>query len=225
MTRFPLIAVLALASLSACATQPAPGAVAEPRTPTEQWRAELSSQPEEVQLAIHANGISPTQADALALFVSDWRDAGGASITIQTPIEGVEAGAAYRAGESARSFLINQGIAPDQIRIVGYRAETEGRPPMRIGYLRHSVIVPECGREWTNLARSAGNKPQPNFGCAVSANMAAQIANPADLEGPRAMTPPDAGRRVMTLEKYRKGEATSSAKDAQAAGSVSQAVN
>jgi pilus assembly protein CpaD len=225
MTRISLILALAAAGLSACATPTAPGAVVDARTPTEQWRAELSSQPEEVQLAIHAAGLSPTQADALAIFVADWRDAGGGMITIQTPAEGVEAGAAYRSSEATRNFLAGQGVAPDQIRVVGYRPDVEGKPPLRVGYLRNTLSIPECGREWTNVAHSADNAVQPNFGCAVTANMAAQIANPADLAGPRAMSGPDAQRRVLTLEKYRKGEVTSSAKDNQAAGSVSQAVN
>ncbi len=225
MTRISLIAVLALAGLSACATPTVPGQLTDARTPTEQWRAEPISQPEEVQLAIHATGVSRTQADALSIFVADWREAGGGTITIQSPVEGVDPAVAYRASDSARAFLTGQGVAPDQIRVVGYRPESEGRPALRIGYLRHELAIPECGREWTNIAKSADNKVQPNFGCATTANMAAQIANPADLAGPRAMTPPDAQRRVLMLDKYRKGEVTSSAKDAQAGGAVSQAVN
>jgi pilus assembly protein CpaD len=59
----------------------------------------------------------------------------------------------------------------------------------------------------------------------VTANLAAQVANPEDLLGPRDETPIDSGRRATVLDKYRKGEVTSSAKDEQSNGVVSKAVN
>ena len=42
---------------------------------------------------------------------------------------------------------------------------------------------------------------------------------------PRPMTPADAGRRATVLGRYRAGEVTSSAVDAQANGAVSRAVD
>jgi pilus assembly protein CpaD len=55
----------------------------------------------------------------------------------------------------------------------------------------------------------------------VTANMAVQIANPADLAHPRASTPIDMQRREVMLDKYRKGQVTSSDKDDQAKGVIS----
>lgn len=228
MTRTLSIAAFAIATgLAGCAStiDPVAGYDPNPRTPTEQWKADLVSQPEEILLAIHPDGFSPRQAQALSTFVQDWREIGGGTIVIQTPIAGVENALAGRAGEGARAFLRDHGVAPDQIRVVGYEPGPEGRPPLKVGYLRQTVSIPACGQEWTNIAHSAMNKVQPNFGCAVTANMAAQIANPADLAGPRASAPADAQRRVLMLEKYRNGEVTSSAKDDQANGAVSQVVN
>ena len=68
------------------------------------------------------------------------------------------------------------------------------------------------------------NDVQKNFGCATTANMAAQVANPADLMGASDTAPIDAGRRMDVLSKYRQGKVTSSEKDEQAKGSVAQAV-
>jgi pilus assembly protein CpaD len=59
----------------------------------------------------------------------------------------------------------------------------------------------------------------------VTANIAAQVANPEDLLGPRPETPIDSGRRATVLDKYRKGEVTASAKDEQSNGIISKAVN
>lgn len=213
-----LLAVSAFAALLAgCAsTADRVGQMDAPITPTEQWRAELVRNPEEIQLAAHAGGLSPNQAEALAAFVETWRQADAGTITIQAPVDGAEGTGGYRASESARRFLIGQGVPADQVRVVGYRPEGEGRAPLKIGYVRHSVVLPECGREWTNISHSITNRPQANFGCAVTANMAAQIANPADLAGPRADTSIDAGRRQMVMEKYRAGVTTSTPADEQA---------
>ncbi len=220
------IALALAAALSACASQPpAPGSQGElARTPTELWRANVESRPEEIQLAIRAQGLSPAQADALSTLVEAWRTAEGGAVTVQAPVGGPDPRAVSYSGESARAFLVGRGVPASNIRVVGYEAKGDPRAPLIVGFLRHTVDVPTCGRTWTNIAHSATNEVQPNFGCAVTANMAAQIANPGDLAGPRPLTPADAQRRDVVLDKYRKGELTSSAKDVQAAGDVSRVV-
>jgi pilus assembly protein CpaD len=52
------------------------------------------------------------------------------------------------------------------------------------------------------------NRPHWNHGCAIQRNLAAQVAEPADLVQPRADTPALTSRRATVLEKYRKGEGT-----------------
>ena len=49
---------------------------------------------------------------------------------------------------------------------------------MLVGYLRHAVELPQCGKVWPNLARSWKNEPAANFGCAVNSNLAAMVADP-----------------------------------------------
>ena len=62
------------------------------------------------------------------------------------------------------------------------------------------------------LPRTTRNLPYPNFGCAQQRNLAALIANPADLLGPRTMEPADPERRAVVFDKYRQGEATGAEK-------------
>ena len=54
-------------------------------------------------------------------------------------------------------------------------------------------------------SKTYDNEGYPEFGCAVTANIAAQIADPADLLAPRASDAPDAQRRQVVLDKYRQG--------------------
>lgn len=221
-----LVLPLVAAVLSACASLPTPAPEpVEARTPTENWTAQVSVQPAEIRLAIHAQGLSPNQSDALAGFAADWRAAGGhGPITLRAPVGGPDAGAVSRSGEAMRVALADFGVPAAAIRVVGYDAKGDAAAPMFVGRDSYAVAIPTCGQEWTNISHSANNRVQPNFGCAVTANMAAQIANPADLLGPSASTPVDATRRGVVLDKYRKGEPTASSRDEQATGAVSQVV-
>ncbi len=222
MTLHPTLAVLLAAlSLSACATASVPDRLAEARTPTEHFRATATASEEEIALAVHSQGLSANQATALLDFIDGWREAQGGAITLQTPAGGAASGAAYQASEATRSFLLAKGVPARLINMTDYDAAAETGAPVRLTYTRYQVTVPRCGQEWTNIAHSSQNQVQPNFGCAITANMAAQIANPADLVRPADMTPADAQRRVYTLDKYRRGEVTSSAEDRQAKGAIS----
>lgn len=219
-----LTSIAAALALAACAT--APTTLAGPTTPTvlDNWaaRVQVVAQPEEIRLAPHATGLSGTQARALADFHARWALAEGGVITVAAPV-GADGTGGYRVSADARAFLVSQGAAPDMVQLVGYDSAGSGDAPVVIGFKRYVAITPRCG-DWPSMTSTASNQPMRNLGCAVAANMAAQVANPGDLLGARAMDPADAGRRMTVLGKYRAGEVTSTAKDEQASGAVSTAV-
>jgi pilus assembly protein CpaD len=213
------VACLAMLGLAACAVPTAPGGLAGARLPTEQFRAEVADEPHEIVLAIHASGLSPNQSAALAHFAADWHASGGAAIHIHVPAAG-ETAAARRFGEAVRHELFANGVPDGAMRLAG----SHEAGVLRVGYLRRVAMVPECGVQWSDLRRTARNEVQPNFGCAVTANMAAQIADPSDLLGPRPSDPSDALRRGVVLDRYRQGQKTSAQVDAEADGAISNAV-
>ena len=221
-----LMPVFLAAAVTACASAPPPreGAVIDPRTPLDQFRAQVIPQADEVRLAIHAQGLSGPQADALASLVHAWRTNDGGPIRLQAPVGAAESAAAYRMGESVRAFLVSQGVPHSDIQIAGYDAAGLTAAPMVVGYERYVAQIPRCGQSWDNLTSTSGNQVSANFGCTVNANFAAQLANPADLARPRDMDPADAARRADVLDKYRRGEPTSTQADEQAKGALSQAV-
>jgi len=213
------------AALSACAST-AGGDAGKPEavTPTERFPIDVQSQPEELRLAVHGSGLSANQAGALGAFAAKWLDSEGGEITLKSPANGVDPGAAYRTTEGARDALVSAGVSSERIRTVGYDAAGDASAPVVVAYARYVAKGPQCGQSWENLTSTDQNREYANFGCAVTANMAAQIADPGDLLRPREMTPADAGRRQVVLDHYRKGETTSSAKDSQADGAVSRAI-
>lgn len=223
LIRLTPLAAAALA-LAACATSPAPRAEAVPPTALDRWssRIQVTAQPEEIRLAPHAAGLSGTQARALAEFHARWTLAEGGVITVAAPT-GDQGPGAYRVGVDSRAFLVSQGAAPDRVRLVGYDPAGTRDAPIIVSFQRYVATAPRCG-EWTAVTSTASNQPHGNLGCAVSANIAAQVANPGDLLAARPMDPADTGRRTTVLGKYRAGEVTSTAKDEQASGAVSRAV-
>lgn len=215
-----VLPLLLLTGLSACASDAINGGPAYTGlTPTEQFAIEVRQRPDEIRLAPNPAGLSPAQEAAVADLSERWRDSNGGVITIQAPA----AVDAMATTEGARAMLITMGADPGQVRVVSYTAPQGMAPAVIVGFASYEALGPQCGGEWENLASDRGNKPYRNFGCSVTANVAAQIANPRDLLNPRATDPADAARRSVVLEKYRKGEVTSTAKDDQAVGTLSTA--
>ncbi len=227
MIRTSLILLASLA-LSACATdddvvnKPAP---ATALTPTERFAIEVREHPEELRLAPRAQGLSPNQVTALGIFVEHWTGVQGGDVLLKSPSNGADPQAVYRTTVDARDYLLAHGMNPDRVKIVGYDAAGDHQAPVVVGYAAFVAKGPQCGRDWENLTATKDNREYNNFGCAITANIAAEIANPADLLSPRHMDPADAARRQTVLDHYRKGETTSSAKDDQANGAVSTAVH
>ena len=224
MIRIPsrlFLPLLACAALAACATDSKDtGGPAASLTPTEQYPMTADQHPDEVKLAPHTAGLSPAQQEALAALYGRWNETGGGMVTIKTPLTGGDPAAAYYTSEASRAFLIGLGLPADRVVRAGYDAQDQGVAPIVVSYAAYEAVIPECGRKIGNLTSTGSNKPSGNFGCAVSANMAAQIADPGDIVAPRAEGPADATRRMTVLDKYRKGETSSTAADTQASAST-----
>jgi pilus assembly protein CpaD len=223
--RAPLwLAGLGLLALGACATTAhdrKADADPPPITPSERYSIQVEPAPLEVKLGVHDSGLSQNQADALHDFAQRWVQAGRTPITIKAPEGGPTQAAVYRTVTGARDLLVAQGVDPDAVRIVSYDAGPDRDAPVVVGFMRYRARGPQCGREWGDLSRDYQSDGYAEFGCAVTANMAAQISDPADLLHPRDVDPPDAQRRQTVLDKYRQGSTTSTAKDSQANGAVS----
>ena len=217
---------LSLMLLSACASTGGAEKAEAPLTGTEVWadRVKVDAHPDEILLAPHTGGLSPNQLKALDNLLDRWLEAEGREILINAPMGGPDADPAGRMAAAARQRLLALGAPAGAVRITGYDAGGQPGAPLKVGFLRYHAEIPKCG-SWENITATRDNKPYENFGCAVAANIAAQVANPEDLLGPRASTPADAGRRDTVFGKYRKGESTASAKEDQATGVVSKAVN
>jgi pilus assembly protein CpaD len=209
MIRTPVV-VLATAcalALGACVGGPASLGGEPPLTPTSRYHLQVEPDLDRIALAVHDAGLSPTQGEALRALVGRYRyaDAGDTAMVIEAPAGNDPF--ALTSAYDIRDLLAASGVSPDRISLVSYAAP-DPRAPVVVGYQTVRAVVPQCGTAWGNLSRSGDNQSASNFGCAVTANLAAQIADPRDIQRPRAMTPADAGRRTVVFDLYREGKQT-----------------
>jgi pilus assembly protein CpaD len=210
--------ILALAALAGACTA-AGGNGPAPRTPTERFALKAAATADQIALTPHADGLSEHQRDALAAFAARYARDGGETVAVRQPAAGGEA--AGRTAWNVKAALESAGVPAGAVRIDTYPADKPDAPVL-VAFERFAAVVPQCGRNWTDLTLTRDNAAQANFGCAVTANMAAQIENPRDLVGARAATPSDAARRAVVMDKYRKGEPTGAQSDGKSGGQVSQ---
>ena len=185
--------------------------------PTQRHPIMVSQQPSttSVHLARGSEGLTPGQKAQVSAFLQRYRatDAGNSKLVIAVPSGSPNESAAVRAVADIRQLISGYGFAESNVAIEPYRERRDANAPVRLSYLRYVAEAPECGQWPTNLADERRNLPYPNFGCAQQHNLAAQIANPADLLGPRTMDPADQERRAVVFDKYRQGETTRAIRD------------
>jgi pilus assembly protein CpaD len=224
MKRIALVlSVAATVGMAGCAGLPAEGVAPTPLTPTSRFALQVEAGVERVALAVHETGVSANQRDALNDIAWRFAAENAPTLRIEAPSGGdpVSSEMAWR----IKGALEEAGVPPHRLQLLGYSAP-DPRAPVLVGYDTVRAVVPTCGTTWTSLTRTGANAGQGNFGCAVNANLAAQIANPRDIVTPRTMMPADAGRRAVVLDAYRRGQQTSAATEALIAeGRVSNAVD
>jgi pilus assembly protein CpaD len=183
-------------------------------TPQERHPIVVSQQPHKMQVRVArgAAGLAPVQRAAMIDFLSKYRaaDAGNSKLIISVPSGSSNEVSAMNAVADMRPILADQGFSESAVSIEPYHADGDPQPPIRIAYLRYAAEAPTCGRWPSNVAETSRNLNYENFGCAQQKNLAAMVANPADLLGPRTMTPASADRRDTTWGKYVKGESSGS---------------
>jgi len=210
LTRTLLVAAafsLAALCLAACASAPATDhAHADPLNPSAQFALKVAPGVDQIALALHAGGLSPAQVDALKALAERRRENGGRLVQLRLPGKADQALAA-RAAVAVRDVLGAEGVPQAEVRTDVYDAP-DPSAPLLVSYGYAKAEVPLCGRDWGDLTDTSDNAVYGNFGCAVTANMAVQIANPADIVHPRTEDGPDVERRMTVLDKYRAGKVT-----------------
>ena len=103
-----------------------------------------------------------------------------------------------------RRFIHSRGIPDSRIAMTSYVSPSvEVSAPIRVSYVAVRAQTNKCGRWPEDILDDPENKHYADFGCSYQNNLAAQVANPADLIGPRKQTPIDAENRMTVIDLYR----------------------
>lgn len=177
----------------------------------------VSQEPATINLHVArgSQGLTSQQRAEVVDFAGRYRasDAGNSRLVVSVPSGAPNEVAAMTAADDVRSLLAESGFPEAAISVEAYHDEGGAQPPLRIAYMRYVAKGPDCGHDWSeNLAVNPRNVGHPNFGCANQHNLAAMIANPADLLGPRTMGERYSDRRDKVMEQWVKGKTTGSEK-------------
>jgi pilus assembly protein CpaD len=203
------VVVLAGAWLAACKTTETTATVEHPYDYRERHPITLQEGIQKVELFVGRRraGLTPAQRTDVGIFGQNWhRDAGG-GIEIRVPSGTGNEHAARGTVSEIQGILVAAGVPR------WHPADPTQLVPIVISYPRITAAAGPCGQWPNDLGPGAGldyttNQPYWNLGCAMQRNVASMVDNPADLVQPRGETPPSAARRSVVLEKYRKGEDT-----------------
>lgn len=160
------------------------------------------------------SGLNPSQRADVLSFAQDWRKNSTGGVIIDLPAGTANEVAASGTIPEIRSILAAAGIPPHAVSVRPYQASPDKLAAIRLNYSKIVAQAGPCGLWPDDLGPSftpsyQQNRPYWNLGCATQRNLAAMVANPADLVQPRGEAPAYTPRRSVVLDKYRKGENTS----------------
>jgi pilus assembly protein CpaD len=161
----------------------------------------------DVPVSASDSRLTTPMVDNIRGFASNYASTSSGVVQIQMPSGSANAAAANRMAKQIRSVLAGSGISQAKIVETSYAAAPQGdAAPIRLSYVAVTAMTGQCGNWPEDLSNNTySNKNWHNFGCATQNNLAAQIANPMDLVGPRGMSAIDAERRSVVIDKYRQG--------------------
>lgn len=168
-----------------------------------------------LQVFIGANrgSLTPSQRAEVLAFGQTWKDEATGGVIIDLPVGSSNARAATDSLREIQSILAATGVPPQSMVVRNYRASENTLASVRITYPRIVAQAGPCGTWPEDTGPSFNrnyfeNQPAWNYGCATQRNLAAMVADPADLVQPRAESPSYTMRRTTVVEKYRAGAST-----------------
>ena len=156
-----------------------------------------------LKLNYSAAGLDMADKEKLDSFVTDYRMHGNGKISIAVP-----GGPGMQQTVTALANRINElGISRDRILV----AAAQGAQ-VEVNYISYQARSGACGDWSEDLFYTAENRTAANLGCANQHNVAAMVADPRDLMGPRAMDGSDGARRQTVITNYEAGKSTAAQK-------------
>ena len=202
----PILAIAIAASLAGCAKRDSITVGAIPDDYRTTHPIVIAEKNQKIDLPVGAGdrGMTGSQRDTLLGFLDGYDRSAAPALTIATPIGSANEVAATAAARDFARLAIASGIKRDRIVVTSYQSVVpEASAPIRVSYISVRAQTDKCGRWPEDILETSENKHYADYGCSSQNNLAAQLANPADLLGPRKPTDIDAENRGAVIDVYR----------------------
>lgn len=206
----PVIAMTAIALLAGCANRDSitVGSVPDDYRTNHPIVVSEKEQSVDIPVAATDRGVTRMQKIAVEGFIANYDRSADAPVSILVPSGSANEVAANDVAQDLVGLLKRNGVPRSRIALSAYQADSaETSAPIRVSYVAMKAHTDRCGRWPDDLSETSENKHYANFGCSYQNNLAAQIANPADLLGPRKPGDIDAERRNIIIDDYRNSSA------------------
>lgn len=207
--RLSAVALVAVALVSGCASRDSitVGAVPDDYRTNHPIVVSERDKTVDVPVGVSDRNLSRIQRVAVDGFIADYDRGAAPLVTVMVPHGSANQAAASHVAAGLAQRMRAAGVPEGRIVQQPYQAAQYGdAAPIRLAYAEMTASVGQCGRWPNDMLDNSGNRHWANFGCSYQNNLAAQIANPADLLGPRKQTEIDTERRSISIDDYRNRE-------------------
>jgi pilus assembly protein CpaD len=181
-----------------------------------------------VLVGSHRGGLLPAQRADVMAFAQSWKREATGGIIVDVPRKTPNERAAAETVREVQAVLAAAEIPASAVNVRPYLpVESDKLAAVKLNYPRMSAEAGPCGLWPKDLGPDSAdplwfeNRPYWNLGCATQKNLAAMVDNPTDLVQPRGETPTYTPRRSQALEKYRRGESTTTTYSTDNQGKIS----
>ena len=202
----PALAIALAASLAGCANRDSVTVGAIPDDYRTTHPIVIAEKNQKIDLPVGAGdrGMTGAQRDTLLGFLDGYDRSAAPSLTIAIPRGSANEVAALVAGRDFARVAAAAGVKRGRIVMTSYQSDVpEASAPVRVAFVAVRAQTDKCGRWPEDLLETSENKHYADYGCSYQNNLAAQIANPNDLLGPRKQTDIDAENRGAVIDLYR----------------------
>lgn len=169
----------------------------------------------EVFVGTGRGGLTASQRTDVAAYAQTWLQEGTGPMAIDVPVSTPNARAASQSVRDIQGIMSSVGIPSRGVTVRQYTPPNPKQfATIKLSYPKITADAGPCGLWPEDLGPTIkspiyqSNRPHWNHGCATQRNLAAMVANPADLVQPRPESPTYTTRRTNVLGKYTRGEPT-----------------
>src|SRR5262249_29871045 len=133
----------------------------------------------EIAVDPNASTLTPKARSDLRDFASAYLRYGHGALILSTPSGSQNAAAASTLAGLTRMSLVESGVSFNAVAGSTYDASGDPSAPLVVTFARFEAEAPHCAPLYTqDLAHQSDNQPWESFGCAMQANLAAEIEDP-----------------------------------------------